>query len=118
METPGQPVFRAAPRIDREVELSLLLGRLSVEQAAQYVLLRGAPQKELSAAQLEVSHVRYCTAGDLRGVGLAVVHTLSRVKSPIEHVSVVWPDQAPMERQTVPWPPAVSDSFERCFNVA
>jgi hypothetical protein len=118
MDAVGRPVFRSAPRLDLEVELSLLLGQLSVEDAARYVLLRGAPQKELTAAQLEVSHVRYCLAGDLRDVGLAVVHTQSRVKSSVEHVSLVWPDEAPIERQTVPWPPDVSASFERCFNEA
>lgn len=82
--------------------------------AARYVLLSGSRNK-ITPAELEVARVRYVEAGRLRAVNLAVVHTHSRIAT-MEHVSVVWPPDAPLVRQEVPWPPAVSASFEGCFN--
>jgi hypothetical protein len=109
-----RPTFRTAPRVDIEVELSLLVGRLDVLNAARYVLMSGS-RTEITTAELEASRVRYVEAGRLREVELAVVHTRSRIAS-VEHASIVWPSDAPLEQQKVPWPPPVSASFEGCFN--
>jgi hypothetical protein len=103
--------FRNGPREAIETDLSMLCGEMSVLEACEYVNFRGP----LTEARLARAGVRYTSAGKLRGKGLAVVHTPGRIKdSP--HVSVVWPDDDPLETQVAPWPPGVSEDFEACFN--
>ncbi|TDW18580.1 hypothetical protein EV650_5169 [Kribbella kalugense] len=97
--------FRQEPRVDREIEMSLLAGELSVKEATDYV----NPMSRRNAA------VRYTTAGALRAAGFAVVHTLGRVRSQ-KHVSIVWPPDDPLNEAKVPWPPAVVARFNECFN--
>lgn len=103
--------FRDQPRIDREVGLSLLVGRVDVEEAARYVLLGQPPTR----GQLSRAVVRLTTAGRLRKAGFAVIHTPGRVK-PGKHATVVWPDDDPLTRPEVPWPADVSEAFNSCFN--
>jgi hypothetical protein len=103
--------FRKAPRIDRELGVSLLVGEQSSEAALRYVLAGTAPSKR----QLIQASRRLTKAGALRVAGFAVVHTPGRVKGGI-HVTVVWPGTEPLNRQDVPWPIAVSELFDTCFN--
>jgi hypothetical protein len=103
--------YRSAPREDREKDLSMLRGELSVLEACEYVNVRGP----LTEARVARAGVRYTTAGKLRAKGLAVVHTPGRIKGG-PHVSVVWPGDNPLDTQEVPWPPGVSAAFTACFN--
>ncbi|MCG5219402.1 hypothetical protein [Streptosporangium sp. KLBMP 9127] len=106
--------FLNEPRYRVEREVSLLTGRLSVEEASRY------RRALITVSDLEGASVRYTTAGNLRVAGLAVVHTPGRVTkgcaAEMEHVSVIWPAADPVVRQDIPWPPEVTQSFLRCFN--
>ena len=103
--------FRSSPNFETgEVEMSLLRGLFTPHAAARTV--RGS---RLSDAELTSAGARYTTAGRLRKAGFAVVHTPLSVKKP-DHVSVVWPDDDPLNRQDVPWPKPVVDAFNECFN--
>jgi hypothetical protein len=103
--------YRSGPREDREKDLSMLRGELSLVEACEYVNVRGP----LTEARVARAGVRYTTAGRLRAKGLAVVHTPGKIKDG-PHVSVVWPDDNPLDNQVAPWPPGVSAGFEACFN--
>ncbi len=59
--------------------------------------------------------VRYATAGDLRAIGLAVVHTPGIKGEQGGHVSVVWPNRNPLDEQDPAWPTEVQDAFAACF---
>jgi hypothetical protein len=103
--------FRNAPRVEREVEVSLLLGEWSVEDATRYVLMGNPPTR----GQLSRAAMRLTSAGKLRRAGFAVVHTPGRIKGG-PHVSVIWPANDPLNDARVPWPPEVSERFDSCFN--
>lgn len=103
--------FRRGPRAYRETDVSMLRGRLSTLEACEYASVRGP----LTEAALARAGVRYTTAGRLREKGLAVIHSPGKIKDG-PHVSVVWPDDNPLETQVAPWPPGVSELFEACFN--
>jgi len=104
--------FRIRPRADRgELGLSVLIGRLTVEEAARYVLMGQPPP----ARQLASAAVRLTTAGDFRRAGFAVVHTPGRVKPGI-HATVVWPNTDPIRCPDGNWNTQVSDLFNMCFN--
>jgi hypothetical protein len=103
--------FRRAPRIEREVDVSLLVGNDWSEASATRYILR---EREPSERQLAETTLRQTTAGALRRVGFAVVHTPGKIKTK-PHVSVIWPNSDPLVRQQVPWPPGVSDRFDACF---
>lgn len=64
--------------------------------------------------------VRYTTAGLLRGGGFVVVHTPGAVVAVCgeshSHISVLWDEGDPVIEQRIPWPPGVSENFEKCFN--
>jgi len=106
--------YLSEPRYDREREVSLLTGKLTIEQAARYVL------SSVFARDIQRASVRYTTAGDLRKAGFAVLHTPGRISAgcdgDLTHVSVIWPAGDPVQRQDIPWGPEVTDSFARCFN--
>lgn len=103
--------FLNAPRVETEREVSLLRGRLTVEEATRYRVRRGG-EVAIKAA-VERSEVRHTTAGRLRQAGFAVVHTPGRrVNGP--HVSVVWPADDPLGRQDIPWPDGVEAGFADC----
>jgi hypothetical protein len=102
-----------APRVTTERELSLLRGRLTVQEATSYRVRRGGP-KALEAA-VRRSDVRYTTAGQLREAGFAVVHTPGRTVGGA-HISVVWPSDDPLVRQDIPWPDEVAGRFDSCFD--
>ncbi|GGO30827.1 hypothetical protein GCM10010116_61730 [Microbispora rosea subsp. aerata] len=104
-----KPTFLNAPRIDLEREVSLLKGKWTVEEASRY------RRKILSDRDLRQADVRFTTAGILRSKGFAVVHTPGKIAGG-PHVSVVWPPHDPLNRQDVPWPPDVVESFAQCFN--
>ncbi|MGC5009302.1 hypothetical protein ACLQ2R_00920 [Streptosporangium sp. DT93] len=103
-----------APRYDREREISLLTGKLSVEQASRY------RRRVTTARALELASVRHVSAGKLRVEGFAVVHTpgrfIGKCGVDLQHVSIVWPNDDPVNRQDIPWPQAVSERFVQCFN--
>lgn len=103
--------FRNAPRVEREVGLSMLIGDVSVEDATRHVLMGKPATRE----QLRRAVVRLTRAGKLRKVGFAIVHTPGRITAG-RHVTVVWRDDDPLNHPEVPWPPAVSDLFDTCFN--
>lgn len=104
--------FRSAPRVEEigERALSMLRGRFAPAEAGR--ALRG---RRLSPQEAAAARARYVTAGRLREAGFAVVHTVARVTNP-QHVSVVWPDTDPLNRQDAPWPSHVSAAFTACFN--
>jgi hypothetical protein len=104
-------LFRNAPRIERELGVSLLMGEQTAEEALRYVLQGNSPTRQ----QLSQAVTRLTSVGKLRKAGFAVVHTPGRVAHGI-HVSVVWPGADPLNRQDVPWPGAVSELFDSCFN--
>ena len=110
-QAPKPGKFRNAPRVNREVDISLLIGRWSVEDATRYVLMGNSPTRR----QLDRAVVRHTMVWRLREAGFAVVHTPGRIKGG-PHVSVVWPADEPLARPEVPWPPEVSEVFELCFN--
>jgi hypothetical protein len=104
-------LFRNAPRVDRELGVSLLMGEQTVEEALRYVLQGNPPTRR----QLSQAVTRLTGAGQLRNAGFAVVHTPGRVRHGI-HVSVVWPGEDPLNRQDIPWPGPVSGAFDSCFS--
>lgn len=67
---------------DGEDEMSVFVGRLSVEQAIDLLTLG-------VRASTPTDAVRYAQAGDLLGEGFRVCHTPEMVE---EHVSVKWPE--------------------------
>ena len=81
--------FRNWPRAMEE-DVSVLIGRLTVEQSARLVRRRGGVARG--------DGVRYARAGALRHAGFAVRHTPTR--SIVVHASVessgVWDDEARM----------------------
>jgi hypothetical protein len=105
--------FRNAPRIDREVGVSVLIGEWSVEDATRYVLTGNSPTRQ----QLSRAVVRLTRAGTLREARFAVVHTPGRIKDG-PHATVVWPDGDPLSGPQASWPAEVSAQFDSCFNVA
>jgi hypothetical protein len=105
----GMEVYRDEPRVATERDLSLIRGHLSPEEATRYRLPR-ATRRDFRRAR-----VRYTTAGVLRKAGFAVVHTPSGRINDDPHVSVVWPAEAPLERQDIPWPEEVKARFAQCF---
>jgi hypothetical protein len=109
-KTAGQ--FLDAPRIETEREVSLLRGKLTVEEATRYRFRRGGTAAIQAAA--ERSDVRHTTGGQLRRAGFALVHTPGRMIDGA-HVSVVWPADDPLERQDIPWPDTVAARFASCF---
>lgn len=112
-QAPKAGKFRNAPRVEREVDVSLLIGRWSVEDATRYVLMGNSPTRP----QLNRAAVRHTKVGRLREAGFAVVHTPGRIKGG-PHASVVWPANQPLAHPEVPWPSEVSEAFEVCFNRA
>lgn len=68
--------FRKAPRIERELGVSMLIGRQSVEEAMRYVLMGNPPTRQ----QLNRAVVRLTSVGTLREAGFAAVHTPGRVR--------------------------------------
>jgi hypothetical protein len=120
------PTFRDAPERPGERDVSLLTGRLTIEDASHYV----NPRSSKEARALRRAGVRYTTAGELREQGFAVLHTPGRVtggppktvreapacREPKTHVSVVWPNAAPLQRQDIPWTDDVVQRFVGCFH--
>lgn len=102
--------FRVQPRIERELGISLLRGLLPVQDAARHVLRR-----EPTESDLNKSRIRGTTAGALRQAGFGVVHTPGRIPGGL-HCTVAWPSSDPIANPRVPWPPEVSERFDRCFN--
>ena len=107
--------FRSAPRIEgrvTEVDLSVLRGRLTAEEARDLV----ARNSKMPPA------VRHATAGVLRRAGFWVVHTPLRGDPNHPHVSIV--AMRPLITQSeidgsvehVPWTADEIDNLERCFN--
>jgi hypothetical protein len=105
--------YRDGPREGIETEVSMLRGRWTVKDACEYVRPSAKP---LSEAKLARADVRYTTAQQLRDAGFAVVHTPGKKFPNGPHVSIVWPNENPLQNQTVPWPPKVSTAFAACFN--
>jgi hypothetical protein len=103
--------FRNKPRMDRETSMSMLLAEgWTLAQVSEYV--RRSPP---TAAILERSGMRETSAGAFRKKGFAVVHTPGRMLPPV-HVSIVWPDEDPLNKHIAAWPEPVSDDFDSCFN--
>lgn len=90
--------FRRKPR-KSEAAISLILGRLTLEQTVQIV-----PETE---EPTEDDRVRYVLAERLIEQGFEALRTPTR-KNP-DHVSVAWPGD---------WDDDVADTFESCFEGA
>lgn len=103
--------FRNKPRIDREASVSVLMADgWTLAKVSEYV--RRSPP---TAAVLAKAGIRRTTAGRLRRTGFAVVHTPGAIADG-PHVSVVWPQDRPLEVQVPAWPSEVSQAFDSCFN--
>jgi len=102
--------YRDAPRIDRELSLSVFRGRVPARNATSYIRM-GRPVEEWERRKIRV---RFLHVGRLREAGLAVVHTPGRVASP-EHCSAVWPADDPLNSQVADWPPEIREGFNACF---
>jgi hypothetical protein len=97
--------------VEREVDVSLLLGKdWTPESASRYILMGQDPDPK----KLRKVTLRWTTAGQLRAAGFGVVHTPGRVKGG-PHVSAVYPSNHPLHEHTVPWPPGVPEQFVACF---
>ena len=104
--------FRNQPRIGRELGLSVLRGRISLEDAVRYVLKESPTEHDLRRAR-----IRRTTVGELRLAGFAVVHTPGRVRGKDAiHCTVAWPETDPIDASQVPWPAMASERFDACFN--
>lgn len=103
-------MFRTAPRVNGEVDLSVLRGRLTLQEAYTYVTT-GEPLED----DLVGRAVRYTTAGALRNEGFEVIHTPTRkIKNSI-HTSVVWPGMEDGTPQ-VPWGDSQTQALELAFS--
>lgn len=102
-------IFRNEPRVEREVDVSLLRGKLSAGEAMEYVL-----RERPTDVQQQNASVRVTTAGRLRDAGFGVIHTPGRIATS-GHISVVWPATMDAEHQQAPWPADVVDDFDECF---
>jgi len=96
---PGEP-FRHQPREGKEREISLMAGRMGLDDAARTV----------NRHRREGAHpddgVRYTTVGLLRAAGFRPAHTPSRLMS--NHVSVSLAGEED-------WTDAVGVRFDQCF---
>lgn len=103
--------FREQPRVEREVDISLLVGDdWTAESASRYILMGRDPDPK----RLRSVTLRLTTAGRLRAAGFGVVHTPGKVKGG-PHVSVVYPGDRPLYEHTTPWPPEAAEQFVACF---
>jgi hypothetical protein len=100
-----------APDARREVELSVMRGRLTV--AAAYQQRNGGLRAH--PADVEKAAVRYTTAKRLREQGFVVVHTCGPKGEENGHISVVWPTANPLDEPDPNWPPNVQEAFASCF---
>jgi hypothetical protein len=103
--------FRNQPRIALELGLSVLRGRISLEDATRYVIQAKPAERDLMKAR-----IRRTRAGVLREAGFAVVHTPGRRVRASVHCTVAWPDSDPLRTPQVPWPSEISERFGSCFN--
>jgi hypothetical protein len=96
------PTFRSAPRQSDMGALSMLLGELTVEQAAYYV--RRTRKPAVDNGGNVVDEVRHASVGGLRGATFSVYHS-PHPRNPL-HVSV--------EHEGI-WDDDVREAFDRCF---
>jgi hypothetical protein len=82
-----------------ETDISLILGRVSAEEAARLVTKTCRPY----------AAVRHTTAGQLRGKGFYVRHTPTRKNS--QHVSVT----LPQKDEHAEWDDNLAKIFDQCF---
>lgn len=97
---PGKP-FRSRPRMGKEMEVSLLAGKLSVHEAVARVMPRRAHAQPGDG-------VRHTTVETLRRAGFIVRATPTRRNS--YHVSVLLDDSRE-------WTDDVCQLFDACFDV-
>jgi hypothetical protein len=107
----GPGSYRNAPRLGRELSLSVFRGSVSARDATGYVRF-GRPVEEWEKPKVRV---RRLDVGKLRAAGLAVVHTPGRRVAYPEHCSVVWPPDDPVNTQVADWPIEIQAAFAACF---
>jgi hypothetical protein len=103
--------YKDAPRLGRELSVSVFRGEVSAKDATGYVRFNRPPLTEKDKAKIAV---RRLSVGKLREAGLVVVHTPGSVEYP-EHVSVVWPPRDPVDYQDADWPAEIRAGFTSCF---
>jgi len=104
--------YNDAPRPEvMEVELSVMRGRLTRVEAC----MRRNGGRPAHPSDVKRAGVRYTTAGQLRSVGFAVIHTCGRKGEGNGHVSVVWPAANPLDQPDPAWPPHARKAFAACF---
>jgi len=109
--TPRRGQYVNAPRVDIEVEVSMIRGRVDKAEACRR-RNGGAPAHPVDVA---AAGVRHTTAGTLRAAGFAVVHTCGRRGEGNPHVSAVWPAANPLDEPDPKWPEPVQEAFAACF---
>lgn len=107
--------YNDAPRPEvMEVELSMMRSQLTVAEAC----MRRNGGRPAHPSDVERASVRYTTAGKLRSVGFAVIHTCGRKGVSYGHVSAAWPAADPLDKPDPVWPPHVRETFAACFTEA
>jgi hypothetical protein len=94
-----------------EVEVSTMRGAISKADASR----RRQGRYPATPADVARAGIRYATAGDLREKGFAVIHTCGPKGEANGHVSVIWPDTNPLDKQDPDWPAPVQEAFAACF---
>lgn len=104
--------YNNSPRPEvMEVELSVMRGLLTTVEAC----MRRNGGRPAHPSDVARAGVRYTTAGELRSLGFAVIHTCGRKGEGNGHVSVVWPATNPLDEPDPAWPPPVQNAFAACF---
>ena len=100
------------PEVAAETDVSVIRGDVSTEEAMRQRNRKRTPAPEDVAR----GAVRRTTAGELRAAGFAVIHTPGKKRGHENpHVSVIWPDDNPLDLQERNWPADVQDAFAACF---
>lgn len=106
----GKYINAPRPALPEE-EVSLMRGALTKAEACRQ-RIGGSPPAPTDVAR---AGIRYAEAGELRKAGFAVVHTCGKKGESNGHVSVVWPDDNPLDNQESEWPLPVQKAFAACF---
>jgi len=103
------PTFSRQPRPnDYDSAVSLVRGRHEPDEAFKQSVGKYPDTKNRSVV------ARYTSAREVRGAGLAVVHTPGRISGSL-HVSVVHPPEDPLMLQQADWPADTQNRFDNCF---
>ena len=97
-----------------EDEVSAWRGAISKVEAC----MRRNGRQPVAPQDLARAGIRRTTAGRLRAARFAVIHTCTPKRGEeYGHVSVIWPDDNPLDQREAVWPAEVRAAFAACFTV-